>query len=447
VTGEKELSATGSTSSYGETFTSPAGTDGQTLDATGPTGAVVVQGGAVAVPTSSVTVAVYASDDSTGVDSMRVRNALGSWGDWQPFAQTFPWTLASGEGLRTVEVQVRDGAGNESGVLSGSIFVDATAPSGSFVLSGDVPYLLPWESLTADTTSDDGAYGSGVKSVRVRWIKDGVPSAFTAWTDLDGDPVVPLARPLADHDVTAEAEFRDAAGNVSGSALDGIYLVEPDPPSLTAARSFTGALSPGGDVDAFVLGAASGDLVTVKIRSKPVRKGADFRVEADLVDPAGGRVVAGRYPVDAKKAGIAKFPIAITGDHWILLRAGGADADEGGTYVLEVKRSVAKGNRGLGTGGDPVGGFVEIPFPGVAGSIVTGSIRGLFTGDPEVLRPDDSTGAVVTLPGSGGSRKIPGLVLTGGSGTYVLRIPASGPVAVDLRFKAPQRLRLIEGAE
>jgi hypothetical protein len=274
-----------------------------------------------------------------------------------------------------------------------------------------------------------------------------VPGAFTAWIDLDGDPVVPLSRPAADHDVRAEAEFRDAAGNVSGSAFDGIYLVESDPPSLTSAKTYSGTLAPDGDIDAFMLGAASGDLVTVKVKSKPFRKGADFRVEADLIDPAGGRVVNGRYPVDGKSQGMTKFPVAITGDHWILLRAAGADADEGGTYVLQVKRIVAKQNRGLDTGGDPVGGFVAIPFPGVQGGIVTGTIRGFFTGDSTVLRPDGTTGTVVTLPGAGGSRKIPGLVLSGGSGTYVLRVPAAGPVAVELKFKAGQRLKMIEAPE
>lgn len=447
LTGAKTLSVAGTSSSYGESFAIPEATAGQTLDATGPSGVVVVEDGAAAVSGPAVTVALFATDDSTGVDGMRVRNSGAAWGEWQDFADSFPWNLAPGEGTRTVEVQLRDGAGNESGTLSDSTVVDATAPTGAFVLSGDVPYLLPWEDLTADTAADDGEEGSGVAAIRVRWKKGALTSSWTAWADIGEVPVVPLARPASDGDVEAEAEFRDAAGNVSSSAFDAIYLVEPGPPSLTAARSFAGSLAAGGDVDAFDLGAVAGDFLTVKVRAKPPVKGSDFSVELDLIDPAGGRVVLGRYPSGAAKPGIVGFPVSLTGDHWILARPSGAAAAAGGTYTLSIKRTVAKSNRRLSTGGDPEGGFVEIPFAGVQGTIATGVLRGLFTGDPEVLRPDDTTGVVVTLAGAAGSRKIPGLVLTGGSGIYVLRIPATGPVAVDLKLRPPPRLRLVEAGE
>jgi hypothetical protein len=438
--GVKAIGATATCVSYGETFTSPQGTSNQVFDAVGPTGTIVVQGGATAVMSPDVTVAVFAADDETGVAQMRARNAGTTWGPWQPFASSFPWTLASGDGLRTVEVQLQDGVGNLSGVLSDSIFLDTTPPTGSFVLSGDALYLMPWEVLTADTTSADGT-GSGVTGFRWRW-SSGAP--WATWADLSGGDLVALPRPAAEQAVTAEGEFRDSAGNVSASSTDGIHLVEARPPSLTAARSYAGALAPGGDIDSFVLGAVAGDSFTIKIKSKSTAPGADFQVDADLFDPSGAKVATGRFPQDGKKPGIARFHATLSGDHRIVLRPVGADAAAGGSYTLTVKYAIAKQNHGKKSGGDPLGGFVDFPFDGVENTLVTGVVRGLVGGDLEILRPDGTSGFVPTRPGPGGVHNIPGLVLVGGSGNYILRVPASGPLSLELHYKPPRRGRMIE---
>lgn len=41
---------------------------------------------------------------------MRLRNDSGAWGDWQPFARRFAWTLNDGAGERIVSAELRTGA-------------------------------------------------------------------------------------------------------------------------------------------------------------------------------------------------------------------------------------------------------------------------------------------------------------------------------------------------
>jgi serine protease AprX len=442
VSGDVVLSATGSCNSYGESFASPAGTSTQPFDALGPTGTIQVQSGAAAVAATGVTVQVFASDDSTGVTQMRVRNSGDAWGEWQAYAASFPWTLSAGEGVKTVDVQLMDAAGNPSGTLQDSLLLDLTAPTGTFTLSGGAAYILPWQDLTADTVADDGAEGSGVTGFRVRW---GAGMPWSDWIPLDGDPVVPLPRPLLEKSVLAEGQVRDAAGNASSSSTDSIYLVEADPPSLASVKTFKGTMKAGGDYDAFTIGALPGDVFSVKIKAAGAVKGSDFQVETDLYDPSGASIVKGRFPVGARKPGISKFYATFPGEHWIVLRPGGAAAAAGGTYTLSVKSVAAKANKKVYGPADPVGGEALFTFQGSEGSVAVGKVRGPVGGTLLLEHPDGSMIPVAAAPVAGGV-KISGMYLDG-TGTFVLHVPATGPLLVDLKLKPPRRTLTFEAGD
>jgi hypothetical protein len=92
------------------------------MDNTPPTGSILINGGAPTTPSSSVTLTLSATDNC-GVASMRFSNDGTTWADLEPYATTKNWTLASGEGTRTVYVYFKDGAGNASGIYSDSITV------------------------------------------------------------------------------------------------------------------------------------------------------------------------------------------------------------------------------------------------------------------------------------------------------------------------------------
>jgi hypothetical protein len=59
---------------------------------------------------------------------MRFSNDGSTYSAYQPYAATAPWTLTSGDGLKTVYAQFRDADGNESLVVSDTITMDTKGP-------------------------------------------------------------------------------------------------------------------------------------------------------------------------------------------------------------------------------------------------------------------------------------------------------------------------------
>jgi subtilisin-like proprotein convertase family protein len=98
-------------------------------DSTLPTGSIVAAGGAIAVTNPAVTLAMAATDPDTGVTSMRFSNDGKKWSAYQSFAASTAWTLDSQDGTKTVYAQFRDGAGNESAVVSDTVVLDTTSPT------------------------------------------------------------------------------------------------------------------------------------------------------------------------------------------------------------------------------------------------------------------------------------------------------------------------------
>jgi hypothetical protein len=95
------------------------------IDATAPTGAMALNGGAASAPGVLVQAVASAADATSGLHQMRLRNAGGTWGAWQAYDSHVLWQLPSLTGLSyTVEIQIRDAAGNVSPTYSDSILLD-----------------------------------------------------------------------------------------------------------------------------------------------------------------------------------------------------------------------------------------------------------------------------------------------------------------------------------
>jgi len=97
------------------------------LDTIAPTGALTIDAGAPATPATAATLGLTAVDANAPID-MRLRDASGAWGEWQPFRDSESWTLPGADGAKAVEVQYRDIAGNLSDPIDGSILLDRVAP-------------------------------------------------------------------------------------------------------------------------------------------------------------------------------------------------------------------------------------------------------------------------------------------------------------------------------
>ena len=98
--------------------------DSIVLDRIAPSGSVSIAGGAAAVTTSNVTMAVPATDIWSGVSQVALSNDGVTW-TTRPYAAQQTWALSAGLGTKTVQVKWQDGAGNWSPAVSDAVTVDA----------------------------------------------------------------------------------------------------------------------------------------------------------------------------------------------------------------------------------------------------------------------------------------------------------------------------------
>jgi dipeptidyl aminopeptidase/acylaminoacyl peptidase len=95
------------------------------VDTVAPTGTVTIQAGAVQTRTQTVTLTLGASDPApaSGVSHVRISNTASSLTSaaWTTFTPTRQWTLTSGAGSKTVYVQYRDAAANQSAIALDTI--------------------------------------------------------------------------------------------------------------------------------------------------------------------------------------------------------------------------------------------------------------------------------------------------------------------------------------
>ena len=69
-------------------------------DSTPPTGSVVINGGAAATSSTSVTLTLSATDAESGVSQMRFSNDGSSWSTWETYTTSKSWTLTADDGKR-----------------------------------------------------------------------------------------------------------------------------------------------------------------------------------------------------------------------------------------------------------------------------------------------------------------------------------------------------------
>lgn len=99
-----------------------------TLDTTPPTGAITIEQGRTAVNHAAVTLSLSATDALSGVAQMRFSNDNATYTPPEPYATTKSWTLATGDGAKTVYAKFQDAAGNWSPPVSDTIVLDTTPP-------------------------------------------------------------------------------------------------------------------------------------------------------------------------------------------------------------------------------------------------------------------------------------------------------------------------------
>ena len=205
------------------------------LDTTKPAGSVLIAGGAGYATSPGVTLTLSGSD-ANGVTHMRFSNT-GNGTDWQTFtyATSFtPWTLAAGEGTRTVHAQFKDPAGTwgPTPAATDTIIVDTTPASPNppeVACSGPVDaiwqqalntpcYFRPQAATSLTLTATTADTVSGIAHIRFENL-----TPATNWTPSpvlpNQDTSPPYTQGLGFTAATGSATIAVIARN--GAGLDG----------------------------------------------------------------------------------------------------------------------------------------------------------------------------------------------------------------------------------
>ncbi len=98
-------------------------------DTTLPTGTVTINGGAASTNTTAATLTLSATDNSGSVAQMQFSNDGTTYSAVEAYATSKTWTLATGDGTKTVYAKFKDAAGNWSTAATDTIVLDTTPPT------------------------------------------------------------------------------------------------------------------------------------------------------------------------------------------------------------------------------------------------------------------------------------------------------------------------------
>lgn len=190
-----------------------------TLDRTPPTGDVSINDGATYAASTAVMLNLVGTDAGAGVGQVMMSNdASFSGATWVTYATSLDWTLAAGDGTKTVYVKFRDRAGNESTVTySDTIILDTTAPTGSILIQGVAEVVTSTQVVLALNASDT----RGVTHMRLR----NNTAAWGAWEPFATSRMWTLA--AREGERTVGVQFQDPAGNVSAAYSDSVVYQFP----------------------------------------------------------------------------------------------------------------------------------------------------------------------------------------------------------------------------
>lgn len=144
-----------------------------------PWGSILINGGASATKSASVTLTLSAEPNVT---QMCLSNTT-SCTSWETYATTRMWTLQAGDGTKTVYVWFKDNVGNANITpYSALIILDTTAPANGRVTAtpGSRQVTLSWTGFT-DTAS-------GIAGYKVVYATGSAPTSCSSGTAIYNGP-------------------------------------------------------------------------------------------------------------------------------------------------------------------------------------------------------------------------------------------------------------------
>jgi hypothetical protein len=208
-----------------------------TLDNQGPTGSILINGGATATNSRITTLTLSAVDAFSTVTHMRFSNTGSSYSAAEVYAATKTWTLSTTAGTKTVYVQFRDARGNWSPAFTDTIVYDTSAPTISSIVASNV---MPSSATISWTTSEPAT----------SQVEYGLTTAYGSLTTLDPQLVtshtVQLSGLSGQTLYNYRVRSRDAAGNQRISTnrtftTPGVSI----PLTITVTQTENGTIVPG----------------------------------------------------------------------------------------------------------------------------------------------------------------------------------------------------------
>ncbi|WP_183061610.1 protease pro-enzyme activation domain-containing protein [Motilibacter peucedani] len=189
-------------------------------DTSTPSASISLNSGATYANSSTVSVALSASNPTSGdpVTQMRFSNNGGSsYGPWHPYASSTTYGLPSGNGTRSLSVQVMNAAGTVSAGATDTIVVDTAVPT---ISSAPHPKLITGQTFTSSgapvqilwSGSDTG--GSGISGYTLQQSVDG--GAYTGVSLSSPGATSAIVHIHSGHTYRYQVRVTDRAGNVSG---------------------------------------------------------------------------------------------------------------------------------------------------------------------------------------------------------------------------------------
>ena len=216
---------------------SPVGSsDGITVDLSAPYDlSLSLVGAKGSTNSSQVTLWIGAKDNISGVSEMQLSNDGTVWSGWVPYGQTKEWALSSGDGPKTVYLQVKDKAGNIAGGASTSILLDTARPTGlQLNIDGGAKYTNNTNALLTVTAYDST---SGVTAMA--FSQDG--SHYDDWVPYAATTYLPLKG--GDGTRQVYLKVKDAAGNEAGPINASIILDNQAPSKVSVVINDNAAIT------------------------------------------------------------------------------------------------------------------------------------------------------------------------------------------------------------
>ncbi|MDP2953063.1 MAG: PQQ-binding-like beta-propeller repeat protein, partial [Chloroflexota bacterium] len=191
-----------------------------TVDLTAPTGSIAAQGWSSPYISNTVTLSVSASDSTSGLSQMQLGSDGLTFGAWETYTTTR--SHVAPPGAAAVYGRFKDGAGNISQPVTGSITLDASPPAGSVQAQGwSSPYIS--NTVTLSVSASDGT--SGLSQMQFGPNSE----TFNPWESY-GTASLYLAPPGA---TAVFGRFKDQAQNVSSPVSASLTLLDDVSPTGT----------------------------------------------------------------------------------------------------------------------------------------------------------------------------------------------------------------------